>query len=84
LTKQGPRFLRWILAEAAQVARQKVPRYGRLYERVARKRGAGKATMAVARTMLEHAWLMLKRREKFHYEVTEKMVLGGEPVSRMA
>ena len=84
LTKQGPRFLRWILAEAAQVARRKVPRYGRLYDRVARKSGAGKATMAVARTMLEHAWLMLLRREKFHYEVTEKMVPGGEPVVGMA
>lgn len=84
LSKQGPRYLRWILAEAAQVARRKVPRYAEKYEGVALKKGAGVATMAVARRMLEHAWLMLKRREKFHYQVTEKMVLGGEPVNCMA
>ena len=71
ITKQGPKYLRWILTEAAQVSVNFVPRYRTIYEKIAIKSKGGKpaATVAIARRMLEDSWIMLQKREPFKFEI---------------
>jgi transposase len=71
ITKQGPRHLRWILSEAALVSIKYVPRYRELYDKVSENspHGVGAAKVAVGRRMLEDAWIMLKKREPFKFEI---------------
>ena len=45
----------------------RVPRYQALYKRVSERRGKPVAIVAVARHMLEDAWVMLNREEAFRY-----------------
>ena len=65
ISKRGSRELRRVLTEVAQGVARKVPRYGRLYERVARQKGANVAKTAVARHLIEDAWTMLMKDEPF-------------------
>jgi transposase len=65
ITKQGSKWLRWILVQAAQHARQHDPRFKAYYERVARRRGPQKAVVAVAKEMLVVIWFMLTKREPY-------------------
>ena len=67
ITHRGPAHLRAALVEAAWMACPRVPRYQALYKRVSERRGKQVAIVAVARTMLEDAWVMLKREEAFRY-----------------
>jgi len=60
ITKQGSKWLRWILVECASHAVKKSPHYHALYTRVAHKHGKGKARVAVARSMLRAMYYMLK------------------------
>ncbi len=60
VTKQGSKWLRWILVECALHAIKKSIHYGDLYTRVARKHGNGTARIAVARSMLRAIYAMLK------------------------
>lgn len=65
ITKKGSRWLRWVLIQAAQSARQHDERLGSFYERVANRRGPNKATVAVAREMLSIVYHMLLKREAY-------------------
>jgi len=65
ITKQGSKWLRWILVQAAQHARQHDPRFKAYYERVAKRRGQQKAIVAVAKEMLVVIWFMLTRHEPY-------------------
>jgi transposase len=65
ITKQGSKWLRWILVQAAQQARQHDARFKAYYERVAKRRGKQKAVVAVAKEMLVVIWFMLTRREPY-------------------
>ena len=65
ITRQGSRMLRWIMVEAARTAVRHDERMRRFYERVKRRRGDGKAIVAVACKMLKIIWFMLKRREPY-------------------
>ena len=65
ITKQGSKWLRWILVQAAQQARQHDARFKAYYERVAKRRGKQKAVVAVAKEMLVIIWFMLTRREPY-------------------
>jgi transposase len=67
ITGRGPAPLRQVLVEAAWVAVGKVPAYAALFGRVAQRQGKAVAIVAVARRMVEEAWLMLKRGESFRY-----------------
>jgi transposase len=60
ITKQGSKWLRWILVECALHAIKKSPHYQNLYTRVAHKHGNGTARVAVARSMLRAIYAMLK------------------------
>jgi transposase len=71
ITKQGPRYLRWVLAEAALVAIRYVPRYQNAYNDIAKRSIGGKPTagIAIARRMLEDGWIMLRKRQPFKFEI---------------
>jgi transposase len=60
ITKQGSKWPRWILVQAAQHARQHDPRFKAYYERVAKRKGKQKAIVAVAKEMLVVIWFMPK------------------------
>jgi transposase len=68
LAKQGPRYLRWALVEAAVHARTH-PAYRERYERtktrLGRQRGAKVAQVDLARRLAEAIWHMLTRNQPF-------------------
>ena len=65
LTKQGSKWLRWILVEVVWHTVQKAPAFRAFYERVAARRGANVAKVAVARRLLVVIHRMLTRHEPF-------------------
>lgn len=65
ITKQGSRYLRWIMVEAAQQAR---PKWGYLYgfyQKIKQKKGNRIARVALARKMLCICWTLIKKKEPF-------------------
>ena len=65
-TRQGNRYLRRILVLAAHgAARSKNTYLKSLYYRLKSRRGAGKAAMAVGRTILQMAYHMIRRGEAY-------------------
>jgi transposase len=67
ITKRGSKHLRSVLIEAAWTGCRRVPRYEALFARVSSRRGSKVAVVAVARRMVEDAWVMLKRDEAFRF-----------------
>jgi transposase len=65
ITKEGSPLLRWALVEAAWRLVGKTRRWGLIYERLKRRRGAKKAIVAVARRLLCVAVSMLQRGERY-------------------
>jgi transposase len=65
ISKRGSKELRRVLTEIAQGVAKKVPRYGRLYDRVAKQKCANVAKTAVARKLIEDAWTILMKDEPF-------------------
>lgn len=66
-SKQGNKFLRWAMVEAAQVAVRKDPHLKDFYERIKRKKGAQKAIVAAARKLLVIVFHILTKKEVFQY-----------------
>ena len=67
ITRRGSAHLRGVLIEAAWMAAPRVPVYQALFGRVQRKKNKKTAIVAVARRMLEDAWMLLIRDEAFRY-----------------
>ncbi len=65
LTKQGSKWLRWILVEASTHAINGAPQFRSLYYRVAKKHGRNIGRVAVARAMLKAIYAMLRTGEVF-------------------
>lgn len=65
ITKQGSKWIRWILIETSLHAIRKTRRYGKLYSRVRRKHGHNAGRTAVARAMLKSIFHMLRKKEAF-------------------
>jgi len=65
ITKQGSTHLRHVLMEAAWVAVGRSAKYAQVYERVAGRKHKMIAIVAVARKMLEDAFIMLKQGRVF-------------------
>lgn len=65
ITKQGNRWLRWILVECANIAIRKPNRLQRFYRRLAAKKGHQKAIVATARKLLTIMWTLLRKQEVF-------------------
>jgi len=60
LTKQGNRLLRFLLVEAAQTASRFDPGLRRTYRRLAFRKGAASAKVAVARKLVIRLYIMLR------------------------
>lgn len=67
ITRRGSAHLRGVLIEAAWMAAPRVPAYQALFDRVALKKNKKTAVVAVARRMLEDAWMLLIKDEAFRY-----------------
>ncbi len=65
ITKQGNKFIRWALTEAAQVAIRYSAYFRYHYNKVKAKSGANVATVAVARRILEIAYIILKEKRSY-------------------
>jgi transposase len=68
LSKNGPRYLRWALIEAATMAARHPAyrdHYQRTKTRLGRQRGAKVARIEVARKLAEAIWYMLSRNQPF-------------------
>ncbi|HET8999625.1 MAG TPA: transposase [bacterium] len=59
ITKQGSPWVRWILSEAAQMAKRRPP-LARAYVEIAHRRGKNIATIAIARKLLARCYYILK------------------------
>ena len=59
LTKQGPVAVRFVLVEAAQVAKLRPP-FDDIYDSIRRRRGRQVATVAIARRLLAQSFHLLK------------------------
>ena len=56
---------RWVLVQAARVAARTDPRMMELYQRVASRKGTGKAAVRVANKMAVIIWHMLTERRPY-------------------
>jgi transposase len=65
ITKQGNRWLRWILVECASIAVRKTNRLQRFFRRLSMKKGYQKAIVATARKELTIMWTLLQKQEVF-------------------
>lgn len=65
ITKQGSKWLRWILVECCTIAIRKENRLQRFYLRLKRKKGHQKAIVATARKALTIIWTMLQKQQVF-------------------
>lgn len=68
ITKQGSKWLRWILVELSHHFRGSSKRMEALYYRVTRKHGKNTARVAVAREMLKIIYYMLRDNRAFRTE----------------
>jgi transposase len=58
ISKQGSPYVRWVLVQAAQIAKRH-PEFAAIYQRIAKRRGTKIATVAVARKLLTRAYHLL-------------------------
>ena len=65
ITKQGNKFLRWSLTEAAQVSIRYSEYFRYYYNKVRSRKNANSATIAVARRMLEVIYCILKEGREY-------------------
>jgi transposase len=65
ITKQGSRWLRYAIVEAANTAKVHDERLKTFYERIAQRRGPQKARVATGKEMLVIIWYMLTRNEPY-------------------
>ena len=70
ITHCGSGHLRHALVIAAHVAVKQVPLYGQIYDRIGAVKGKATAIVAVARRMLEDAWVMLRKEQAFRFVPT--------------
>jgi transposase len=65
ITKQGSRWLRFMLVESAHTAIMYDDRLGRFYRRISERRESQKAKVATAKEMLAIMWHMLQNNEPY-------------------
>jgi len=68
ITRQGNRLVRWVMVQAAQMARLHDERFKEFYEKYSKRKGNQKAVVAVAHEMLRIVYFMLKRNEPYRGE----------------
>lgn len=65
ITRQGSKWLRYTIVEAANTSTRCDDRIGRFYKRIAERRGPQKARVAAAKEMLVIIWYMLTKNEPY-------------------
>lgn len=86
ITKQGSRWLRFALVEAANIARMHDERLRSFHSRIASRRGFQKANVATAKEMLVIMWHMLTNNEPYrtmNKEMVERKYKRMEYESRL-
>lgn len=69
ITKQGSKWLRWIMIELSHHFRNSCDRLNKMYERITKKHGKNTARVAVAREMLKIIFYMLRDNREFIVDV---------------
>lgn len=72
ITKQGNRMLRWAFVEAAQTARIKDHHLRSFFDRVASKKGSGRAIVALARKLAEITWHVWMNKQDYDTNKTKR------------
>ena len=76
ITKQGNKFIRWILVEASQRAIKQDPGLQDFHSRIEFKKGHNVATVAVARKLLTYIYHVLTKKENYKLHKSQKPVLN--------
>ena len=76
ITKQGNKFIRWILVEASQRAIKQDPGLAAFHSRLSFKRGRNSATVAVARKLLTYIFQVLSKQEPYKFHKSQKPVVN--------
>lgn len=76
ITKQGNKFIRWILVEASQRAIKQDPGLQSFHSRIEFKKGRNSATVAVARKLLTYIYQVLTKKEPYKLHKSQKPVLN--------
>jgi transposase len=76
ITKQGNKFIRWILIEASQRAIKQDPGLLSFHSRIEFKKGRNTATVAVARKLLTYIYQVLSKKEPYKLHKSQKPVLN--------
>lgn len=80
ITKRGSSHLRGTIVEAAWTAVRRSVKYAGMFERIASHKGKQVAVVAVARKMLEDAFIMLKKDQVFR----DAVAVTAPPASSIA
>src|SRR5215831_225636 len=86
ITRQGSKWLRYAIVEAANTSTRCDDRIGRFYKRIAERRGPQKARVAAAKEMLVIIWHMLIKNEPYrtmNREMVERKYKKMERESNM-
>ena len=86
ITRQGSKWLRYTIVEAANTSTRCDDRIGRFYKRIAERRGPQKARVAAAKEMLVIIWYMLIKNEPYrtmNREMVERKYKKMERESNM-
>jgi transposase len=76
ITKQGSRWLRWILVEISTHAAIGDANFQKVYRRVMQRRGGNTAKVAVARKILTIIYAMLKKNEPFRRQKPRQRLMA--------
>ena len=80
--RQGNLFLKWAFVEAANIAKDKDPALGALFESLSRAKGESKAKVAVARKIAIAVYHILRTGEPYRHNRLTKRHLG-KPVAAL-
>lgn len=83
LTKQGSKWLRWVLVEAAQRYGKAPGRLGNFYRRILRRKGANTAKVALARELLRAIYHCLSKSVAFEEHPPRRVQTSGPTTPRM-
>jgi transposase len=78
ITRQGDRYIRWAMVEAAYQATRQDMALADWYRRLKLKKGAAVARVAVARKLLYSVWYVLTRQEPYRFRPL-RMYHPGKP-----
>ncbi|MFP3952266.1 MAG: DUF655 domain-containing protein, partial [Candidatus Bathyarchaeia archaeon] len=96
ITKEGSRWLRWAMVEAALVHLRYDTPVTRFYRRVAERRGSKTARVAAGRKLLTVCYSVLKNQRPYYnplevqpkkdavYEIRDRIYLGREKRDRVS